>query len=311
MYVAGLSEAVLVFFQADSDVPYQILGCDIAGTIVEVGADVTHVKVGDHVAGMTAGDVEPTADGSFEFVIPAGAGGFQLFSVATAQYLIKLPEHISFEEGSVLPLGTLTAASALYLPQFLGLTWPSMDVKGREEYLLVWGGASSVGSCGIQLAINSGYRVVTTCSAANAAYCGDLGAEQIFDYKNDAVVEEIVGFLKIKKIAGIFDSISKNDTIEKCVELARKLEGSPKVLVVQPFADKGHPPEVRITAVMEHLKQANALKIFASFLPEALQNGKFKAKPDPLIVGHGLEHAQKGCDTSKAGVSARKAVITL
>jgi hypothetical protein len=52
-------------------------------------------------------------------------------------------------------------------------------------------------------------------------------------------------------------------------------------------------------------------KIWGDFVPNALASGKLQAKPDPIIVGHGLEELQKGLDLQKAGVSAKKLVIML
>lgn len=51
--------------------------------------------------------------------------------------------------------------------------------------------------------------------------------------------------------------------------------------------------------------------IWEKFIPEALANGSFQAKPDFSVAGHGLEDIQKGIDAQRKGVSARKVVVTL
>ncbi len=51
--------------------------------------------------------------------------------------------------------------------------------------------------------------------------------------------------------------------------------------------------------------------VWRDYVPKALEEGKLQAKPDPMVVGHGLESVQKGLDTNKAGVSAKKVVVTL
>lgn len=48
-----------------------------------------------------------------------------------------------------------------------------------------------------------------------------------------------------------------------------------------------------------------------SWMTEALRDGSLKPKPDPVVVGHGLEHVQTGMDTLKKGVSAAKVVVEL
>lgn len=47
------------------------------------------------------------------------------------------------------------------------------------------------------------------------------------------------------------------------------------------------------------------------YIPEALKLGTFKAKPDPVIVGHGLESIQEGIDKLRKGVSYAKLVVAL
>ena len=47
------------------------------------------------------------------------------------------------------------------------------------------------------------------------------------------------------------------------------------------------------------------------WLPKALQDGAYKAKPDPISAGKGLESVQGGLKMNKDGVSGKKVVITL
>ena len=59
----------------------------------------------------------------------------------------------------------------------------------------------------------------------------------------------------------------------------------------------------------QHKQVGEAL--WAKFLPQALASGQFQAKPDPKVVGHGLEKIQDGVDELRKGVSATKLVVTL
>ena len=54
-----------------------------------------------------------------------------------------------------------------------------------------------------------------------------------------------------------------------------------------------------------------ARAIWSDSLPQALADGSFVPKPDPLIAGEGLESIQRGMDMQRKGVSARKVVVTL
>lgn len=51
--------------------------------------------------------------------------------------------------------------------------------------------------------------------------------------------------------------------------------------------------------------------VWQKFLPEALEKGTYKAKPDPIVVGTGLESLQAGLDRWKKGVSNAKIVVTV
>jgi Zn-dependent alcohol dehydrogenase len=169
-----------------------------------------------------------------------------------------------------------------------------------------------VGRCGIQLAVNSGYHVITTCSSNNIEYCKSLGAEQAFDYKNPKVVDEITSFLSDKTLAGIMDSISKADTLKSCIEIARRTNGSKKISIVKPGAEKGQPDDVQMGSVVARISGKEVAKaIYGEFLPKALEARKMKPKPDPVMIGKGLEHMQEGMDKVRAGVRATKIVVSL
>jgi hypothetical protein len=51
--------------------------------------------------------------------------------------------------------------------------------------------------------------------------------------------------------------------------------------------------------------------IWGDFVPTALATGQLKTKPDPVVVGHGLEQIQHGLEVQKGGISAKKVVVTL
>ncbi|KAL9091484.1 MAG: hypothetical protein Q9165_004870 [Trypethelium subeluteriae] len=292
--------------------PY-ILGCDVAGTVEDVGPDVHYLKPGDRVLAISAAiQSTGTEGGGPQMKRIEGGGGFQSYSVVYAKGVAKLPNNVSFEQGCVVPLGLVAAASALYLPSCLGLEYPSVGTQQSDAYIFVWGGSSSVGSSGVQLAVSSGFRVLTTCSSRNIPYCQSLGAEKAFDYNENTVVDDITEYLKGKRLAGVLHVVPSEDAMKGCVQIAQRCEGAATVMTIIPGCEKGHPEDARVALVKEQLKDDEALeKILRNFLPDALQKGTFKAKPDPQIAGKGLEHAQKACDTVKAGVSATKVVILL
>ena len=159
-----------------------ILGADIAGVVIEVGTSVTRFRVGDRVLGHASGLI-PQRDCE---------KGFQEYTVISDNLSSPIPNYVSFEAAAVIPLGFSTVAYGMYEKDFLGLQYPSLNPKPTGQVLLIWGGATSLGSNAIQLGVASGYEVITTASVQNFEYVKRLSASQVFDYKNETIVEDLI-----------------------------------------------------------------------------------------------------------------------
>ena len=174
------------------------LGCDVAGEVIAVGSAVTRVKVGDRVLGLASGR------GSGDQEEPAA---FQEYSLLADNLFSPIPDSMSFEEASVIPLGLSTSACGMFQKDYLALPHPSVDPKPLGKTLLIWSGASSVGCNAIQLGVAAGCDVITTCSPKNYELVKKLGASQAFDYNSDTVVSDILTYLEDKTIAGAVGSM--------------------------------------------------------------------------------------------------------
>jgi NADPH:quinone reductase-like Zn-dependent oxidoreductase len=275
-------------------------GIDVAGTIVEVGNGVNNFKPGDGVFGAALG-------------LDAREGAFQEYVVLKANVTALIPSHLSFEQTSVLPLGICTAAAGLYQKEMLGLDYPTLDPKPKRETLLIWAGASSVGTNAIQLAVASGYEVFTTASPKNFDYCKMLGASKVFDYHAANVAAELIEAFEGKKCAGAF-AIQKGSELV-CFEVVAKVEGTKFVASAVPLVPDKVPEGVTAKFIPASKgADLNDVKgmIWTKFLPAALEENKFKCLPEPLIVGQGLEKLQEAMDKGKMRiVSARKLVVKL
>ncbi|KAI4236849.1 MAG: hypothetical protein L6R40_006038 [Gallowayella cf. fulva] len=277
-----------------------ILGADLAGEVVEAGNAVTRFKKGDRVLAFALGLVGGAKS----------EGAFQEYTVVQPRMASIIPDSLSFEQAAVLPLCVATAAGSLYQKDHLNLQHPSLDPKPNGQILLVWGGASSVGSNAIQLAVASGYEVVTTASAKNFDYVKKLGASQVFDYSEPSVIDDIVSALDGKPIVGVLDAVNSNGAIEKSIEAASRLQGNKFVSTVR------NPPENLPDGVKAKFVFSKDIKdnevskvIYEDYLPQALAQGKYVAAPDAHIVGKGLESVQAGIDMINS-MSAKKVVIT-
>ena len=89
-----------------------VLGHEAAGTVVEAGSGVTHIKPGDRVAlepGRTCGKCEFCRQGKYNlcrdvefFATPPIDGVFQEYVVHEAALCFKLPDHVSSMEGALI-----------------------------------------------------------------------------------------------------------------------------------------------------------------------------------------------------------------
>jgi len=198
-----------------------VLGEDLAGEVVEVGAGVTRFKVGDRVVAFAAGGNENRNR--------AAEGAFQTYVVVLAHMASPIPDGMTCEDAAVLPLGLSTAACGLFQKDFLALQHPSAGARPTGKTLVIWGGATSVGCNAIQLAANAGYEVFATASPHNADYLKSLGAAQVFDYHRKDVVEEIVNALKGKTMAGAL-AIATGST-GLCLDIVHRSKGDKFVAV--------------------------------------------------------------------------------
>lgn len=238
-----------------------ILGCDVAGEVVEIGSEVADFAVGQRVIRLVPfpfltlyaqrDKVGSNIQISHGFGLDSGQskhGAFQRYTVCRSELVCPLPAHISFPRGVVLPCAVSTAAAGLYQEDHLHLKSLSINSSPRDtdtsKIVLVWGGASSVGSCAIQLAKASGYEVFTTASARNHELCTALGAAQAFDYRDAGVEDGIIDALRGKALVGVFDAVSTCTTIQMSVNISALLGQGTMVVTTNPVPD-----EVRLGGV--------------------------------------------------------------
>ncbi len=141
-----------------------VIGLEVAGEVVAVGAGVTRWKAGDRVCALTNG------------------GGYAEY--CTAPEAQTLPWPAGFD-----------ALRAAALPETYFTVWANLFGHGRlaaGETVLIHGGTSGIGVTAIQLAKAFGARVLATAgSAAKCEAMRKLGADAAIDYKTQDFVEEV------------------------------------------------------------------------------------------------------------------------
>lgn len=157
-----------------------ILGLEVAGDIVEMGSEVTGLKIGDSVCALLTG------------------GGYAEYCLASASCCLPIPKGLSYIQAAGLPETFFTVWSNLF----------DRAQLQNNECLLVHGGTSGIGTTAIQLAKAFGSRVIVT--AGNDEKCQRslaLGADLAINYRQQDFVEAVLSFTDGKGVDVILDMI--------------------------------------------------------------------------------------------------------
>ncbi len=171
-----------------------ISGSDAAGVVEAVGEGVTTASTGDEVLihpGQSCRVCEACTGGEEFFCRrfriwgfqtgPLDGGHAELARVQEAQVVPK-PATLSYEEAASLPLVLETA-------------WRMLVTRARVrpgDRVLIWGGAGGLGTMAIQICRAAGAEPIPVVSSgAKAAFCRELGAEEVIDRSSQDVVEEV------------------------------------------------------------------------------------------------------------------------
>jgi len=159
----------------------EILGLEVAGTIDELGQQVSGWSVGDRVMTLV------------------GGGGYAEFAVAYADHLLPVPESMSFEQAACVCETYITA----YLNVFM--------IGGLQDgdSVLLHGGGGGVNTAAVQLckALTPNARVIVTASAGKVERVQALGAGRVIDYQAQDFAEEIRSYTDKKGVQVILDHI--------------------------------------------------------------------------------------------------------
>ena len=157
-----------------------IIGLEVAGKVAVVGDDVTDWKVGDRVCALLTG------------------GGYAEQVNVPQQMLMSIPDDWSYEQGAAIPEVFYTAYVNLF-----------MEAKLQKgETVLIHGGASGVGTAGIQLAHQAGCQVIVTAGTdKKTARCVELGADLAINYTTDDFAERILADTRGAGVDVIMDMV--------------------------------------------------------------------------------------------------------
>lgn len=167
VHSAGMNRADLL--QAAGKYPpppgaSDIIGLEVSGTVAAVGAGVTAWTVGQPVCALLAG------------------GGYAEYVAVPAGQVMPVPESVTPHEAAALPEVACTVWSNLVMTAGLR----------AGQLVLIHGGASGIGTHGVQVARALGCRVAVTAGSRNKLdLCAELGAEVMINYHDEDFVERI------------------------------------------------------------------------------------------------------------------------
>ncbi len=202
---------------------------DGAGEVVGVGESVTKWKVGDRVCPIF---MQGWIDGAIDFQKARTALGGDLdgclreFGAFDESGLVRIPDHLSYEEAATLPCAGVTAYNALY---------HSGNMKPGEAVLLQ--GTGGVSIFALQFASILGCRtIITSSSNEKLQRAKDLGADDLINYKEQPDWDKAVLDLTEKRGVDHVVEVGGAGTMQKSVN-AVKMGGDVSVIGV--LAGKG------------------------------------------------------------------------
>ncbi len=255
-----------------------VLGQDAAGTITAVGDKVSRFKPGERVFGQF-------------FHSPVGEGTFAEYAVVPETGTVTtLPAEIDFDTAAALPTAGMTALSLV----------ETLDLEPGALVLVV-GATGGVGSFVTQLAAAKQLRVLATASAPDTGRMRGLGASEIYNSRNEALIDEVKRNHP-QGIRGLIDLASDATGLTALLELVQA--GGP-VLTTVFSADEKVLSARGLRGGNFEVKGSSAL---LTRLSELVKSRKLAVPIEHTIA---LEDAPDAIARSRAGHSKGKTVIRL
>jgi crotonyl-CoA reductase len=165
------------------DQPYHVVGSDLAGVVLRVGAGVTKWQAGDevvaHCLSVELEDPQGHDDSMLDpqqriWGFETNFGGLAELALVKSNQLMPKPAHLTWEEAACP--GLVNATAYRQLVSHHGAAMKQGDV------VLVWGATGGLGSYATQYALNGGaVPVCVVSSPEKAQLCRDMGADLVID----------------------------------------------------------------------------------------------------------------------------------
>ena len=168
---------------ARHDLPYHVVGSDLAGVVLRTGPGVHAWKPGDEVVAHCLSVELESPDGHNDTMLDpeqriwgfeTNFGGLAQLALVKSNQLLPKPAHLTWEEAACPGLVNSTAYRQL-------VSRNGAQMK-QGDTVLIWGASGGLGSYATQMAINGGATPVCVVSSEDKAeLCRQMGAELIID----------------------------------------------------------------------------------------------------------------------------------
>jgi len=165
------------------DLPYHVVGSDLAGVVLRTGDGVNAWRPGDEVVAHCLSVELEHPDGHNDTMLDpeqriwgfeTNFGGLAELALVKANQLMPKPAHLSWEEAACPGLVNSTAYRQLVSRNGAGMK--------QGDVVLIWGASGGLGSYATQFALNGGATPVCVVSSPRKAeLCRRMGAELIID----------------------------------------------------------------------------------------------------------------------------------
>ncbi|ELU42014.1 alcohol dehydrogenase [Rhizoctonia solani AG-1 IA] len=273
-----------------------VLGSDGAGVVEAVGPEVTDFDVGDRVffQGAYGHDDETT---------------FQEKAIVQTDIISKIPDNITDDQASTIPLAALTALVGLFQKTVHLLVNLVGDLA---EHLLRTTYRHGLDQA-IQLARIAGFSpIVTTASAQHNDFLKSLGATHVFGRDVDA---KTIQSSFSMPVALVLDSISQASTQElgfKVLTTPSPVQGAHLATVLPPddsVKEKNSGDKITVHNIFGSSHQFRDLSVpFWQTVGQWIKDEKFVPNRVQVVKG-GLAAVPEAIDLSRKGVSGVKIVI--
>ncbi|NKM88003.1 zinc-binding dehydrogenase [Rhizobium laguerreae] len=272
-----------------------ILGIDGVGIVMEVGREVTNVRVGDEVWYV---------DGGYA----GNPGSYAEYKVVRGDYVTFKPAGMGFAEAAALPVVGLTA-------------WEAVFDKGQVssgDHVLVHGGAGGLGHIAIQYLASIGAKIATTVSSeAKAELVRKLGAELVINYRTQNIEEALEQWKGEPGADVVFDFVGHDNFARSFAHTAAY--GTLVNTVVSEWPTEGNGPaewknldisfvNIGLPQISRNhghrLRQTAILKKIA----ELADRGRLKPHIDRVVSFDGVAEAQRALE---AGETLGRPVLVL